>query len=97
MSNDRFYRWTIDCPNNVPHELIEYILSIKNLTDVEIDVDFITFDIYGIKPMYIESLFYLIEQILIGSNVVYSMEVITYMATGDTLFSGSDEDAEFNC
>lgn len=94
---NNFYRWTIDCPNNVPHELIEYILSTKNLTDVEIDVDFITFDIYGIKPTYIESLFARIKQILIDSNVVYSMEVTTYMATGDTLFSGSDEDAEFNC
>ena len=97
MSNDIFYRWTIDCPNNVPHELIEYILSIKNLTDVEIDVDFITFDIYGTTPIYIQSLFLLIEELLIALNVVYSMEVTTYMATGDTLFSGSDEDAEFNC
>lgn len=47
MSDVTFYKWVIDCPDNVPAELQDFIMNNNELSDVEIDIDFITFDTYG--------------------------------------------------
>ena len=93
MSNDTFYKWVIDCPNNVPAELRNYIMNNNELSDGEIDIDFITFTTYG-EPSGVNILFNIIEHILINTHVPYYLEATEYTSTGNYLASASDDDEE---
>lgn len=90
MTQDTFYKWVIDCPDNVPQELIEYIMNNNELSDVEIDADFITFDTYGEIAANVDAFFNTIESILINNKSCYYMEAVEYISTGEYLSSESD-------
>ena len=91
MSDVTFYKWVIDCPDNVPMELQDFIMNNNELSDVEIDIDFITFDTYG-EPSGVNILFDIIEKILIDAHVHYYMEALECIFTGVCLSSESEDD-----
>lgn len=91
MSHDTFYKWVIDCPDNVPAELQDFIMNNNELSDVEIDIDFITFDTYG-ESSGVNILFDIIEKILTDAHVHYYMEAVEYTSTGAYMASESEDD-----
>ena len=91
MSNDTFYKWVIDCTDNVPAELQDFIMNNNELSDFEIDIDFITFDTYG-ESSGANILFDIIEKILTDAHVHYYMEAVEYTSTGAYLSSESEDD-----
>lgn len=82
MTQATFYKWVIDCPNNVPQELIDYIIANNELIDLSIDIDFITFEI--------------LEKVLLDSDVDYYIQATEFTTTGECLYSASEDYEEFD-
>ena len=38
MTQATFYKWVIDCPNNVPQELIDYAFHVNSKTKAELHI-----------------------------------------------------------
>jgi len=96
MTQATFYKWVIDCPNNVPQELIDYIIANNELIDLSIDIDFITFETYERTFDSTKILFEILEKVLLDSDVDYYIQATEFTTTGECLYSASEDYEEFD-